>query len=240
MIKAIFFDLDDTLYQYEGETRIKVELDTIKHLAKMKNIPAKNVPELYLEFRKSFSKLIKKHNDDYPSLRSSWYKHFLIHLKQKNKKTIEKDSKKLDRFYWKTFSKIIKPYDDAAMVIPELAKKYKLYIITDGWKDGQNIRLKAIKLKKYFSGMVCSDDVGNKRKPHPDIFKKCLKIAKCQKNEAVMVGDKPKRDILGANNAGIISIWLKRGSYVKYSPIKNEIPSYKEDNFFEICNIVKK
>jgi HAD superfamily hydrolase (TIGR01549 family) len=263
MIKTIFIDLDDTLYGYEGDTRIRVELSTIEYFAKLKKIPKKLIPDLYLLFKESWKQLINENKkSSYPFNRYLWYSRFLLNLRNKiikdknlefnkivnnnknlsflnNKKEIEKTTKILEAFYWKKYSNIIKPFPDAKIIIPKLAKKYKLYLVTDGLRKGQNIRLKGTGLDKYFSGIICSDDVENKRKPHPDVFKRCLNVAKCKNTESVMIGDKPTRDVAGANRAKIISIWLKRGSYTKYIPKNYEIPKYKVNNFFEIWNILE-
>jgi len=41
------------------------------------------------------------------------------------------------------------------------------------------------------------------------IFEKAMNLAKCEAHEAIHFGDKLSTDILGANNTGIASVWLR-------------------------------
>ena len=54
MIKAVFFDLDDTLYQYEGALRLGIELGVIKEFSA---IIGGDTSQLYAEFKKSWRQL---------------------------------------------------------------------------------------------------------------------------------------------------------------------------------------
>ena len=54
-------------------------------------------------------------------------------------------------------------------------------------------------------------------KPAKSIFEKAMRLADCQPDEAIHVGDSLKTDIAGANNAGIRSIWVSHGEELKAS-----------------------
>ena len=64
-------------------------------------------------------------------------------------------------------------------------------------------------LRPYFEYIITSAAAGI-RKPHPRIFRGALDFFGAQPEEAVMVGDFLDADILGANNLGMGSVWIKR------------------------------
>ena len=83
-----------------------------------------------------------------------------------------------------------------------LHKKYKLYIITNGFNEVQFTKLKNSELDKYFSKVFTSEDAGA-QKPNPKIFDNALKSVNALKNESIMIGDDLEADILGAKKFGL-------------------------------------
>lgn len=63
--------------------------------------------------------------------------------------------------------------------------------------------------RPYLEFILSSAAIG-KRKPHPEIFKAALKHLKVPPWQAIMVGDDYEADVVGANRAGIQSIWITR------------------------------
>lgn len=83
----------------------------------------------------------------------------------------------------------------------------KIYIITNGIKYIQTERLSATPIKKYFSGVFISEDVGYE-KPNVEYFKYVFsKIENFDPAEAIVVGDSLTSDIKGGINAGIDTCW---------------------------------
>lgn len=64
-------------------------------------------------------------------------------------------------------------------------------------------------LRQYFEIVVISAEEGI-RKPDPRIFLKTLKKLGVKPENAIMVGDTLPADVLGAQNSGIISVWITR------------------------------
>jgi putative hydrolase of the HAD superfamily len=95
----------------------------------------------------------------------------------------------------------------ASEIIEELAQKYPLFILTNGFEDIQFVKVEASGLKHCFQAIITSQEVGT-QKPDIKFFEYALKRADCLAHEAVMVGDHPIADIHGAENAGIRSIHL--------------------------------
>ncbi len=93
-------------------------------------------------------------------------------------------------------------FPQAIDTLEYLKSKYKLHIITNGFQEVQNVKMKASDLNKYFTTIVTSEEAGIK-KPNPAIFQYALKKAGAAVFESLMVGDDPDVDILGAKQMGM-------------------------------------
>ncbi len=96
----------------------------------------------------------------------------------------------------------------AKELLASLHGKVKMGIITNGFTELQEIRLKRTGFTEYFDSLIISEQVGI-AKPHPGIFEHALaSIGQPQKHQVLMVGDNPHSDILGGLNAGLDTCWL--------------------------------
>ena len=98
----------------------------------------------------------------------------------------------------------------AEEVIRELAKRYPLTIISNGFKEVQYYKFAHSGLAECFAHTIISEEVGI-NKPQPGIFNIALRMNGVTADEAVMIGDSYSSDITGAKNAGIDQIWLHEG-----------------------------
>lgn len=64
-------------------------------------------------------------------------------------------------------------------------------------------------LRQYFEVILISASIGI-CKPHPHIFQMALDHWEIKPDQAVMVGDTLEADIQGANNIGMVSVWITR------------------------------
>ena len=95
---------------------------------------------------------------------------------------------------------------NARQVLDKLAKDFELGIITNGFDDTQNIKLKYSEINHYFKWVVTSESSGH-RKPAKGIFDFTLDYSGGVIEDIVIIGDNLQTDILGANNAGWKSVW---------------------------------
>ena len=143
--------------------------------------------------------------------------------------------------------------DGLAKVLPRLANKYRLAIISDtGISPGSQLRrvLSNHGVLQYFSHTTFSDEIGVS-KPHPKAFLSTLEILNVAPEEAVHIGDAERTDIAGANRVGMHSI-LYLGAYQspediqKYNsafPIvsdeENARPDGTANNYAEVEEIIE-
>ena len=99
----------------------------------------------------------------------------------------------------------IECYADALPALDLLKARYPLGAITNG-----NADLDAIGLSHYFRFSLRASDFGS-AKPAPDIFHEACARLGLQPAEVLHVGDDPALDVVGAHQAGLRCAWLNRG-----------------------------
>lgn len=117
----------------------------------------------------------------------------------------------------------------AEEILAYLSKKYSLHIITNGFQEVQDLKLKNSGIFNYFATVTSSEEVGVK-KPNPLVFKTALTKARVAPVNSVMIGDTFEADILGAEAVGMHTLY--------YNYRKEKIPSqYKRvDHLLDIKN----
>jgi 2-haloalkanoic acid dehalogenase type II len=87
---------------------------------------------------------------------------------------------------------------------------YRLAIISNAGDDADvQVLVDQAGIRDYFEVIVTSASLGI-RKPNPRIFQIVLERLGVSPEKAVMVGDTLGADILGAQNAGLVGIWIDR------------------------------
>jgi putative hydrolase of the HAD superfamily len=104
---------------------------------------------------------------------------------------------------------------DALTVLPRLRGDYRLGCVTNGWAEVQRRKIKALGLEPLLDAIVIADDFGIEFwKPHRRPFLECCARLGVSPRESMFVGDYPERDIRGARSAGLACAWLQRpGGY---------------------------
>ena len=100
-----------------------------------------------------------------------------------------------------------KLFADTHHVLSELKKKFRMYLITNGFKEVQRIKIKTSDLEKYFEHVFISEEIGH-TKPDALIFKYAMKIANAKSNQSLMIGDNYEADILGEAGVGMDTVFF--------------------------------
>jgi putative hydrolase of the HAD superfamily len=201
MIKAVLFDLGDTLVYSNPEVtfqRILAQHGMSKSIEEVK--------EALIEGNKEFD--ITKHeglsaNEFYKQWNIVELKHFgLKGLKAR------KLAESINTEWWKFASFHVFPEVEGALQRLKRAG-FKLGIITGGFEEDIEMIVPKTGLDEYFDVKVGVDTTG-KRKPHPRAFKYALKQLGVRPFEAVFVGDNFENDYVGAQKVGIVPVLVKR------------------------------
>jgi len=205
MLKAIFFDIDNTLYDSK----------TLSSMARRNSILAMIDAGLNVPFEKAMKKLeeiIEKYGSNYPR----HYDKLLDAFNIKSSKIVAAGIVAYER----TKFGYLRPYPEVVPTLLKLKKKYRLGIISNGIAIKQWEKLIGLGLHHFFSTVITSEECGAE-KPAKKIFQAALKSIGAKAKEAVMIGDKEKEDIEAARKAGMHAIDIK--TLGKFSDIVKEI-----------------
>jgi putative hydrolase of the HAD superfamily len=99
---------------------------------------------------------------------------------------------------------------DYAFEVLEAIKKggCKIAVIANGDSAGARNIIASCGLEDYFDAIVISKELGIE-KPAREIFETALYDLKSKAENAIMVGKRIDADIVGANTAGIKSVWFR-------------------------------
>ncbi len=112
----------------------------------------------------------------------------------------------------------------------------KLGVVSDAPAREAWLRLSYLNLHHIFDAVVTFDDSG-KRKPHPTPFKKILEKLQVKPQESLMVGDWAERDVVGAAQVGMKTIFARYGDTFG-TQISNA--DYEINDIVEVLEIVRK
>ena len=126
-------------------------------------------------------------------------------------------------------------FPDAAELLPKLARRLPLALVTNGAPDLQHFKIDASGLRPYFQTVVVSGEVGI-GKPHPRPMQVALQQLGCDPARAAMVGNSLNSDIAGAQNTGVHASWLNRDG----SPLTGDIrPDLTIASLHELTDLIR-
>ena len=200
-IKAISFDVDDTLWDF----------DSIMQSALSAVVEELNLRGLNLDFRITVDSL----DVTWQNLRDH-RKGQITDLVQLRKDSITAALKQigitdclltteLTDLYFRVRHENNLPFKDVLPALNVLKEHFTLGTLTNG-----NTRPASLGIDGIFDFQVLSVEHGGMEKPDPRIFQIAVAEAGCQPNELLHVGDHLEYDVLGALRSGVRSAWVNR------------------------------
>lgn len=127
-------------------------------------------------------------------------------------------------------------YEETYEVLDQLKGKYTLLLMTNGSPSLQNTKLEITpEIAPYFDHILISGAFG-KGKPDPSIFEHALDLVELKAEDVLMVGDNLMTDILGSSKVGMKSVWINR----EHKPASEEVkPTYTIENLRELLRILE-
>ncbi|ELB2878716.1 HAD-IA family hydrolase [Vibrio parahaemolyticus] len=209
MLKAIFFDMDETLCGTSQADKAAGQkfADWIQQ-----TYPQVSDPQAFLQ--RYLQGVYKKLNAEFPQLvallpdenafRCGLIQTILaengIHIDAEQAQQAQHyfDSARMGAF---TFFPGVKE------MLTDLRKHYKLVVITNGPIFSQHPKLKATQMDEWVDHIIVGGEEPEE-KPAASIFQKALNLVDIKPEEALHIGDSLAADIAGANNMGILSVWV--------------------------------
>jgi putative hydrolase of the HAD superfamily len=203
-IEHVFFDLDRTLWDFEknSETVIK-ELVVTYDIEMIYQTTADNFIKRYRKINHKLWHLYSHKKITKNELRSTRFSKTLEKLGAKN----EELGALLEKEYIAQSPYQTKLLEGTNEILDYLKPKYKLHILSNGFKEVQHIKLHESGIKKHFNNIFISEEMGF-HKPDKEIFYAAQTKAKVKPDHCIMIGDDFTNDIEGALNAGWKAVYL--------------------------------
>ena len=197
-IKAVLFDLDDTLWPLVP-TLVKAEAVLYDWLSlHIPGVVQRFSNEELRELRMELLPTKPEYQFNVWALRHAALTH-ACHLTSENKELVDQAMA-----VFSDARNNVVLFDDVMPGLASLSKRYMIGSISNGFAD-----LAAIGISKYFRTSIAAHQFGS-AKPHPEIFLAACDALAIAPHEAVYVGDDPLLDIQGAQNAGLQAVWMNR------------------------------
>ena len=196
MIKAVIFDLDETLYDEMQFVRGGFGA-VAEYIAKSKGMLQNEVYMLLHEVLTEYGR----------------GKVFDIVLKQFSLYN-EASVSTLVNIY-RTHEPKLRLYPEVQSVLSSLRKKnYLLGLITDGDIGVQQSKVKALEIKDFFECIIFSNKYGiDRQKPSIFPYQKALQKLALKPKTSIYIGDNPYKDFVNAKKIGIYTVRIIRGQY---------------------------
>ena len=198
-IKNVFFDLDHTLWDFERNSALTFELLFNKYKL---DIDINSFLKVYVPINLEYWRLYRNESISKEYLR---FNRLNDAFKKLNIDVSSDLINKLSYDYIENLPKFNHLIDGAHELLLYLKKKYKLYLITNGFRNVQSNKLKNSGIGNFFLSIYDSESVGVK-KPNPLIFNHALDDSGCIARESVMIGDSFEADIQGSLLVGMNAI----------------------------------
>ncbi len=223
--KIILLDLDNTLIDFNECARHSI-MDAFTELG-FTYTP--KVFETFITENVKIWKRLELGEITKPQLRADRWNIIL------GKLGIDYDGTVLEEMFENGVARYACPVEGAYELLDHLKDRYKLYIVSNGFRFVQESRLKIGDFEKYFDDIFVSEDIGIP-KPATEFFDYCFeKLNNPPKSDTILIGDSISADIIGGANYGIDTIWFNKNG----DPLPEDIePTYIVNKLEEIKNIL--
>jgi|TARA_B100001105_G_scaffold57944_1_gene44338 putative hydrolase of the HAD superfamily len=222
MIKAIIFDLDNTLLDF-----VKMKQFSVKAA-----ITAMNEAGLEVDEKKAYEDIFDLY------MERGWENQqvFDDYLNQ----TVGEVSNKILAAgivsYRRAREATLLVYPNVNKTLIQLIKMgINLAVVSDAPSREAWMRLYYLNLHHVFDPVLTFDDTGV-RKPSPKPFQMALDYLKIKPNEAIMIGDWPERDVVGAKEIGMKTIFARYGD--TFGTVDSGA-DWDVNDVYEVVNIIK-
>lgn len=196
--KSIFIDLDDTLWAFTENARDTFEDMYHQYRFERYFQSFDHFMKLYTPKNLELWELYGRHEISKDELNARRFSYPLLQ--------VGVDDPLLVKAYSDGFFAAI-PYKRKLMphameALEYLSGKYRLYILSNGFRELQEQKMRSAGILRYFRKIVLSEDIGV-HKPFPAIFNFAMSATQSEFRTSLMIGDNWKNDIVGAREVGM-------------------------------------
>ena len=199
MIKAVIFDLDNTVYNYD-ECHKKAMERLEKFVCCKYSIHADEFHRAYGDAKNEVKQLLDNTGSSHNRML-----YMQIFLEKIGHSPVE-DALELYDIYWNTMLGEMKLFPYVMPLFKRLKSRQILIgVLTDLTAQIKHRKIKTLGISKYIDAIVTSEEAG-KEKPSTIAFERIIHKLNFDSNEILMVGDSMEKDIGGAMAVGMNSM----------------------------------
>ena len=204
-LRAVLFDLDDTLHD-DTHAFTTAAQEVAAEVAAEHGIDALALKRAYIAEAEGFwhrltaSELKTKLSQ----MRASMWGNALRSVGLDDERLAERSATNYNIYRKKYFSlfpgalDLLRQLKDAGM---------KLGLLTNGVSETHREKIALLQIAEYFDAIFLADEVGMV-KPDPLLFAHACTKLRTPPSESAMVGDRYERDVAGALDAGLFTVWV--------------------------------
>lgn len=210
MIKAILWDIDGTLLNFE-----KSESYAIRKCFSLFGLGecTDEMIARYSAINRRFWERLEKGELSKAEILVGRFREFF-----ETEQLLNADAEAFNKEYQQQLGEAIHFAENALETLKELRGKVKQYAVTNGTKAAQEKKLAKSGLNEIFDGVFISEDVGFE-KPDIRFFDYVFGKINIEKAETIIVGDSLTSDMEGGNRAGILCVWFNPGNLLNKSGV---------------------
>ena len=225
-VRAVFFDLDDTLCAYWNAAKAGLRAAFEAH-----PVPGHDLEESLKVWAREFRRYAEELKT------SHWYEIYLTEgattraemMRQALEAmgVVDNDlAGQLSETYGRERDARLELFPESRNVLRALTGVFHLGLITNGPADIQRQEIATLNIGNYFDTVLIEGEMGL-GKPHQAVFAKAEAACQATGREVLFVGNSYAHDIAPAIKAGWLTIWIRRDSDVPPSadtPRREEMP----------------
>ena len=222
MIRAVFFDLDDTLCQTSGTREPRARL------AHRALVDAGHEVDF-----DAFLASILEYDPEQKFIRGMTHA-----LKGLGLHDTEAGRVAHDLWFFEGCEHLVQPFEGCAELLAALGGIHKVGVITNGPVRPQTIKFEALGVGAHFHRelFVTSEHAGC-FKPNEAIFRYALERAGAEPHEAVHIGDSLEADVVGAMGVGMRAVWFNATGQ---APVDGIVPDATVTSYAELAEVLGK
>jgi HAD superfamily hydrolase (TIGR01509 family) len=203
MIKAVLFDLDDTLFDHRGCARKALAAVQGCH-DRFRSMPFDALERAHARFLEELHLDVMRGRMPLETARIERFRRLLEAASVPSGDGL---AARIAAIYRDTYRTARRAVAGAPALLAAVKSHAAIAIVSNNLLEEQQEKLRTCGLDSFVDALVVSEEAGSS-KPDPAIFRLALDRLHALPGDAVMVGDSWAADVVGARAAGIRAIWF--------------------------------
>ncbi|MDE2571696.1 MAG: HAD family hydrolase [bacterium] len=204
MIRGLVFDLDDTLCD-DTNSYHRAALSAARELAAAHGVDAYALKEAYIREADGFWQRLthEEIGKSVGMLRVRMWAAALADVGVRD----ESEALRAADLYNRARNTNLALFPQVEGRLADWRARYRLALLTNGFAETHREKIALLELEPFFDAILIADEVGMV-KPDPRVFLHACQRLQTEPPQTVMVGDRYDRDIAGAMEAGLHTVWV--------------------------------